>query len=289
MALPSLPPPHPAPHAPTRLSVPAGACDAHCHIFGPVARFPYVQPRPYEPAELPLERYRAMADRLGLERAVFVQPVVYGTDHAAIVDALEREPGRYGGVGLVNDSLDDAALERMHVAGFRGARFNFVGRLGIFPAPDEIRRTYDRVKRYGWHLVFHFDDQSFLARSDFLASLPCAYVIDHMARPNAALGTDQPGFAKLLELAATPRCHVKISAADRVVGAERLEDGVRFMRALADAAPERTLWGTDWPHPNTPIMPDDGDLIDLLAIAVPDVGTREAILVANPARLYDFE
>jgi 2-pyrone-4,6-dicarboxylate lactonase len=288
MVLPPLPPPHSAPHAPTRLTVPAQACDVHCHIFGPVARFPYVEGRPYEPNDLPLERYRAMADRLGLERAVFVQPVVYGTDHGAIMDALERQPGRYGGVGLVNDMLDDAVLERMHVLGFRGARFNFVGRLGVFPTRDQIVRTYDRVKRYGWHFVFHVDASSLMAQADLLADLPCAYIIDHMARPDAAQGLDQPAFAKLLQLAATPKCHVKISATDRVVNAARIEDGVPFMRALAKAAPERTLWGTDWPHPNTQIMPDDGDLIDLLAEAVPDAAAREAILVANPARLYDF-
>lgn len=288
MALATLPPPHPAPHPPTRLSVPAHACDAHCHIFGPVYRFPYVADRPYEPGDLPLERYRAMADQLGLERAIFVQPVVYGTDHSAIIDALERDPGRYGAVGLVNHSLDDAAIARMHDAGFRGARFNFVGRLGVFPTRDQVLATYERVKRFGWHLVFHVDAASLMTQASLLADLPCDFIVDHMARPDADLGLDQPAFARLVELAANPRCWTKISAADRVVNATSIEQAVPFMRALAEAAPDRTLWGTDWPHPNTQIMPDDGDLIDLLAEAVPDAGRREAILVANPARLYPF-
>jgi predicted TIM-barrel fold metal-dependent hydrolase len=268
--------------------MPARACDAHCHIFGPASRFSMVENRPYEPADLPLERYRAMADRLGLDRAVFVQPVVYGIDHSAIFDALDREPGRYGGVALVNDGIDDVMLERMHSVGFRAARFNFVGRLGAFPTRDAIKRVYDRVKRFGWHLIFHVDAASLIAQADLLADLPCAYIIDHMARPDAAQGSDQPAFIRLLALAATPNCYVKISAADRVVNATTIANGVPFMRLLAETAPERTLWGTDWPHPNTQIMPDDGDLIDLLAEAVPDEGARNAILVDNPARLYAF-
>ena len=288
MMLPPLPPPHPDPHAPTKLTIPAKACDVHCHIFGPVDRFRYVEQLPYEPGDLPLERYRVMADKLGLERAVFVQPVVYGIGHEAILDALERGNGRYGGVALVNDLLDDATLARMHEAGFRGARFNYVGRLGVFPTHDEVLRTFQRVKRFGWHLVFHVDAASLVEQGGLLADLPCNYIIDHMARPDAAHGIDQPAFARLLELAAGPRCHVKISAADRVVGASGIRDALPFMRALAETAPERTLWGTDWPHPNTQIMPDDGDLIDLLAEAVPDEATRNAILVDNPARLYAF-
>lgn len=283
-----LPPPHADPHPPRGWTVPAGACDAHCHIFGPAARFPYLPARSYQPAETPLERYRQMAATLGLERAVFVQPAVYGHDHAALLDALDRGEGRYAGVGIVDETLSDADLRRMHMAGIRGARFNYVGHLGSRPTRDAVHCIMDRVAPLGWHLVFHIDGGSVAGESEFLAALPCPIVIDHMARLDAAAGVAQPAFARLLALAALPHVWTKISAADRMTGVASLADAIPFMRALVEAAPDRTLWGTDWPHPNSRWMPDDGDLIDLLAAAVPDAARRDAILVANPARLHDF-
>ena len=284
----ALQPPHPAPHAPMRLEVPAKACDAHCHIFGPIARFPYRPDRSYEPVETPLERYQEMAAILGLERAVFVQPAVYGTDHSAMIDALERGRGRYAGVGIVDDSVTEATLARMHDAGIRGARFNHVGHLGAQPSRDDILRVAGRVAPLGWHLVFHVDGSALMREAEFLDRLPCDFVIDHMARLDAYAGIDQPAFAALLSLAIRPNCWIKISAADRMTCADGLAGAVPYMRALVAAAPDRTLWGTDWPHPNSVWIPDDGDLIDLLADAVPDAAQRDAILVANPTRLYAF-
>lgn len=284
-----LPPPHADPHGPTGWRAPAGACDAHCHIFGPADRFPYQPTRSYEPAQTPLERYRQMADVLGLERAVFVQPAVYGSDHAAMLDALERGAGRYAGVGIIDDSLSDADLRRMHGAGFRGARFNYIGHLGARPSQDAVLRLTDRVGPMGWHLVVHIDAGSLSDEADFFANLSCPLVIDHMARLDAAAGVEQPAFAQLLALAALSHIWTKISAGDRMTGVDTLNAATPFMTALADAAPDRTLWGTDWPHPNSRWMPDDGDLLDLLAAAVPDAARRDAILVANPARLYNFQ
>ncbi|MEE4455177.1 amidohydrolase family protein [Novosphingobium resinovorum] len=286
MTLTPLPPPHPAPHGASGWTVPAGACDAHCHIFGPQDRFPYLPGRAYQPAETPLERYREMAGALGLARAVFVQPAVYGTDHAAMLDALERGEGAYAGVGIIDASVRDADLARMHAAGFRGARFNYVGHLGARPSRGDVLAVMDRVAPLGWHLVFHVDAGALADEAGFLAELPCPLVIDHMARLDAAAGVQQPGFAALLELAALPHVWTKISAADRM--SADLSDAVPFMAALAAAAPSRTLWGTDWPHPNSRWMPDDGDLLDLLARAVPGEAARTAILVDNPARLYAF-
>jgi 2-pyrone-4,6-dicarboxylate lactonase len=283
-----LPPPHPAPHGPTGWTMPDGACDAHCHIFGPADRFPYQPTRSYEPPVTPLERYEQLAVALGLTRAVFVQPAVYGSDHGAMLDALCRGGGRYAGVGIVDRALSDRALAQMHVAGFRGARFNYVGHLGVRPAVDDVRRVLDRVGPLGWHLVFHVDAAALEAEAAFLADLPCPVVIDHMARLDAGEGVEQPGFATLLALAALPHVWVKISAGDRMTGEGMLADAAPFMAALAGAAPDRTLWGTDWPHPNSHWMPDDGDLLDLLSRAVPDEGQRNAILVDNPARLYGF-
>lgn len=282
-----LPPPHPDPHAPSQLLVPPAACDTHCHIFGPEARFPYRADAPYRPAETPLERYRQMADRLGLERAVFVQPVVYGTDHAAMLDALARGNGRYAGVAILDDDVSDIGLERLHAAGVRGARLNFVGHLSARPSRDATMRVAHRISGLGWHLVFHVDAAALLTEADMIATLPCDFVIDHMARVTAAEGVGQPAFAQLLDLARDPRCWIKISAGDRMTQGD-LAIAIPFMRAIAMASPDRTMWGTDWPHPNVHWMPDDGDLIDLLATAVPDESARNAILVTNPARLYDF-
>lgn len=282
-----LPPPCPDPHGPTGWTVPVGACDSHCHIFGPADRFPYLPGRSYEPAETPLERYRQMADALGLSRAVFVQPAVYGTDHSAMLDALERGQGAYRGVGIVDENLSNDDLVIMDRAGFRGARFNFVGHLGVRPDHATILRILDRVGPLGWHLVFHVDAAALEDEASFLADLPCPVVIDHMARLDASAGLDQPAFETLLHLLLLPHIWVKISAADRMT--HRLGDASPFMHALARTAPDRTLWGTDWPHPNSRWIPDDGDLIDLFAAVISDDACRTAILVDNPARLYGFD
>lgn len=279
-----LPPPHPDPHPPRRLVVPTGACDAHCHIFGPFDRFPTPAGASYQPAETPLERYRQMADRLGLTRAVFVQPAIYGADHSVMLDAIARGHGAYAGVGIVDDTLGDATLTALHIGGLRGARFNFVGHLGVRPDRAMIERTAARVGLLGWHLVFHLDHAALLAEAEWIAGLGVPVVIDHMARLDA--GGD--GFAVLLDLARQPHVWVKISAADRMCADGDLARALPYMAALADAAPLCILWGTDWPHPNIRWMPDDGDLIDLLALAVPDSAARHAILVDNPARLYSF-
>jgi 2-pyrone-4,6-dicarboxylate lactonase len=280
-----LPPPHPDPHPPRRLDVPVGACDVHCHIFGPFDRFPIPAGASYHPAETPLERYRIMADRLGLTRAVFVQPAIYGVDHWVMLDAIARGGGRYAGVGIVADDSDVAAL---HAGGLRGARFNFVGHLGVGPSREMVERTAVRVAPLGWHLVFHVDEVALLDQADWLACLNVPVVIDHMARLNAGEGTDTAAFRALVALARLPHVWVKISAADRMCADGDLSRAVPFMAALVEAAPSRTLWGTDWPHPNVGWMPDDGDLIDLLALCVPEWQARHAILVDNPARLYSF-
>ena len=271
------------------MALPAGACDAHCHLFGPEDRFPYRPDRTYDPPDKPLEAYEQLRRQLGLARAVFVQPAVYGADHAAMVEAIARGSGRYRGVGIVGDAISDAQLESLHAAGLRGARFNFVGHLGAAPEIASVRRTAARIAALGWHLVFHVDAESLRRHAEEFAAIECPFVIDHMARLDATAGVGQPGFVALLELVGNPLCWIKISGADRMVaGAADLATAIPFARALAQAAPDRTLWGTDWPHPNARFVPNEHDLIDLLVAAVPDPEQRRAILVDNPARLYDF-
>ncbi len=290
MDTPTIPPPHPDPHRPTVFDVPPGACDAHCHIFGPADRFPYAPDRTYTPPDSGFERLEWFQERLGLSRAVFVQASCHGTDNSAMVDALVRGGGRFAGVAMVDDSFSDADLGALHDAGVRAARFNFVAHLGGAPDMDRFWRIVGRVAPFGWHIVLHFDAVDLPAYAGSLDRLPVPYVIDHIARVDAGAGLDQEPFARLCELLADERAWVKVSGAERISaeGPPHYADVVPFARKVIEVAPDRVLWGTDWPHPNVRRMPDDGDLVDLLAAFAPDEATRNRILVDNPARLYDF-
>jgi predicted TIM-barrel fold metal-dependent hydrolase len=259
-------------------------------VFGPAARFPFAPDRAYTPPDAGIDDFEALRARLGLSRAVFVQASCHGADNAAMVDAIERGGGRYAGVAMIDESFDEAAIGRLHDAGVRGTRFNFVRHLGGAPEPDVFWRLVDRVQPFGWHIVLHFDARDLPDYATLLDRMPCPYVIDHMARVPTTDGIDQAPFQALLALLADERCWVKISGAERLTagGAPPYDDVVPFARAIVAAAPDRVLWGTDWPHPNVRVMPDDGDLVDLLADLVPDEATRHRILVENPQVLYDF-
>jgi predicted TIM-barrel fold metal-dependent hydrolase len=286
----TIPPPHPDPHPPRAFTPPAGACDAHCHVFGPADRFPFAPGRSYTPPDAGADAFARLQRRLGLSRAVLVQASCHGTDNAAMVDALRRSGGRYAGVAMVDESLTADDLAQLHEAGVRGTRFNFVAHLGGAPDLDRFDRVVARVAPLGWHVVLHFDAADLPTHAGLLDRMPCPYVIDHMARVDATAGLDQAPFQALLGLLADERCWVKVSGAERLTagGGPPYDDVVPYARALIAAAPDRILWGTDWPHPNVRQMPDDGDLLDLLADFAPDPATRDRILVDNPARLYDL-
>ena len=286
----TIPPPHPDPHPPGAFTPPPGACDAHCHVFGPADRFPFSPGRSYTPPDAGIDDLARLRRRLGLSRAVLVQASCHGTDNAALADALRRGRGRYAGVAMIDDATSDGELEELHECGVRGTRVNFVAHLGGAPDLAAFERTVARVAPRGWHVVLHFDAADLPTYADLLDGLPCPYVIDHMARVDAAAGLDQEPFQALLRLMDDERCWVKVSGAERLTaaGAPPYDDVVPFARALIDAAPDRILWGTDWPHPNVRHMPDDGDLLDLLADFAPDEATRDRILVDNPARLHQF-
>jgi len=286
----TIPAPHPSPHPPRTFTPPAGACDAHCHIFGPAFRFPYADDRTYTPPDSGIDAFERLQFRLGLSRAVFVQASCHGTDNSAMVDALEHGAGRYAGVAMIDESFTAADIAELHDAGVRGTRFNFVAHLGGAPELDAFWRIVDRVQPFGWHIVLHFDAKDLPHHADLLDRMPCPYVIDHMARVPVTAGVAQEPFQQLLGLLGDERCWVKISGAERLTadGPPPYDDVVPFARALIAAAPDRVLWGTDWPHPNVRHMPDDGDLLDLLASFAPDEALRNQILVRNPERLYDF-
>lgn len=282
--------PHPDPHPPTAFIPPSNACDAHCHVFGPAHRFPFADDRSYTPPDAGIDSFQALQERLGLSRAVFVQASCHGTDNAAMLDALERGHGRYAGVAMIDDSFTDADIARLHEAGVRGTRFNFVAHLGGAPDLDVFWRIVHRVAPFGWHIVLHFDAKDLPGYGDLLDQMPCPFVIDHMGRVPTTDGVDQSPFRALLDVMTDDRAWVKVSGAERLTadGRPPYDDVVPFARALIAVAPERVLWGTDWPHPNVRHMPDDGDLVDLLAAFAPDEVTRNQILVVNPERLYDF-
>lgn len=269
--------------------MPPGACDAHCHIFGPAARFPYAAQRPYTPPDAPFEDLVRLHRILGVERAVIVHASCHGADLRVTLDAIARSGGRFRGTAIVDEACSERDFERMHRGGIRGVRFNFVKHLGGHPEPAFFRRTVDRLRAFGWHLVVHLDANDIVELADMLRGLPVPVVIDHMGRVTASAGLTQEPFRLLLEFMQNENAWVKVSGAERVSSAgPPFADALPFARALIETAPERVLWGTDWPHPNVRRMPNDGDLVDLVPLMAPGRGMQKKILVDNPARLYGF-
>jgi predicted TIM-barrel fold metal-dependent hydrolase len=271
---------------------PPGACDAHCHIFGPGDLYPYALDRTYTPPDAPLSRFKALQSILGLSRAVLVNASCHGTDNTVIVDAIAQSGGRYRGVANADDSFTERDFEKLHRSGFRGVRFNFVKHLGGMPDMDEFHRIVARIRPFGWHVDLHFDAGDLLEFADLLHELPVPFLIDHMGRVPTKAGLEQEPFRRLLDVARrNERCWVKISGAERISSAgPPFTDAVPFAQALIAAAPDRILWGTDWPHPNiSRHMPNDGDLVDLVPLYMPDPSMRRRILVENPHRLYGFD
>jgi predicted TIM-barrel fold metal-dependent hydrolase len=206
-----------------------------------------------------------------------------------MVDALLRSKGKYAGVAMIDESFSDRDIATLHDARVRGTRFNFVQHLGGAPELDVFWRLVDRVQPFGWHIVLHFDAKDLPHYADLLDRMPCAYVIDHMARVPTADGVEQAPFQALLELMRDERAWVKISGAERLTtgGPPPYDDVVPYARALVAAAPDRVLWGTDWPHPNLKDhMPDDGLLVDFIPHIAITAELRRRLLVANPMRLY---
>lgn len=279
---------HPSPSRP-RLELPPGACDAHCHIFGPEAIFPFAEGRSFTPAEAPKERLFALHSLLGITRCAIVQSGCHGFDNRVVADAIAAKRGAYCGVALVPLTVTDDELESLDARGFRGARFNYMKHLGTQAPIDEVIAFTARLAGIGWHLQVHFDaaliDQ--LAPSLVRSSVPV--VIDHMARIDASRGREQPAFGTLLELMAHDFVWVKVSGVDRCSRqGPPYADAVALARELVQSFGDRVLWGTDWPHPNHTHVPDDGLLVDLIAKVAPSPALRQALLVDNPQRLYRF-
>ncbi len=265
------------------------ACDAHCHVFGPAAKFPYDPKAAYHPEDAPFEALRELHKRLGLQRAVIVHASCHGADMRVTLDAIARAGGRYRGTAIIDESYTEKDFQRMHEGGIRAVRFNFVRHLGGRPSMGFFQRTVQKLQFFGWHLILHLDAQDLVELEGVFSKLPVPFVIDHMGRVKAADGLEQPPFKTLLGFLKNENAWVKICGAERVssVGPP-FTDAVPFGRALVEAAPDRVLWGTDWPHPNVKWMPDDAGLVNLFPLMAPEKHLQYKILVDNPARLYGF-
>jgi len=280
---------HPNPSKPV-FRPPAGAVDAHCHVFGPEAQFPFAPGRKYTPCDASRDQLFALRDHLGFERNVIVQATCHGNDNRALVDALQHSNGRARGVASVARGVSDAELREMHAAGVRGTRFNFVRRLVDFTPREVLAEIAQRIAPLGWHVVVYFEAQDLPELWDFFTALPTTVVVDHMGRPDVAKPLDGPEFALFLRLM---REHgniwSKVSCPERLSksGPPGYDDVVPFARRLVETFPERVLWGTDWPHPNMKShMPDDGKLVDYIPRIAVTPELQRKLLVDNPMRLY---
>jgi 2-pyrone-4,6-dicarboxylate lactonase len=271
-----------------RFKLPKGACDAHCHVFGPGDKFPYAANRRYTPADAPKEMLAALHAHLGIDRAVIVQASCHGADNAAMLDCIASDPKRYRGVAIVDDSFTEADYDRLDRGGVRGVRFNFVKHLGGAPDMAVFNRVIDRVKTRGWHVVLHVNAPDIVPLSDMIRRLPLPFVIDHMGRVPSAAGVEQPPLRALIELSRLENCWIKVCGSERI-SMPPYAAAVPIARALVEASPTRVLWGTDFPHPNATHAADEADLVDLVPQFVADALAQKRLLVDNPARLYGFD
>jgi len=285
---PTIAPPDPNPKKP-RLALPPLACDSHFHVFGPHRLFPYAAGRTFTPADAPKEDLFRLHAFLGFERGVFVHSTCHD-DHAVLLDMLAAGEGRYRGVALLKPTTPEAEVERLDDAGVRGARLHFYfPHLGKPMPREDMRRVIALAAPYGWHIAIHVGGDGILEQYEFITSIDAAVVIDHIARINVAEGRNGKAFSVLRRLMDRGNVWVKLSGTDRITKeAYPYADAVPFARALAAHAPERVVWGTDWPHPNHKAMPNDGELVDLIAEIAPDARTRQLMLVENPAKLFGF-
>jgi predicted TIM-barrel fold metal-dependent hydrolase len=270
-----------------RFKLPPGSCDAHCHVFGPGNVFPYAPNRRYTPEDAPKEALAALHAHLGIDRTVIVQASCHGSDNRAMLDAIAWRPQTTRGVAIVDDTFGDKELDALHAGGVRGVRFNFVKHLGGAPDMDVFRRVIDRIKGRGWHVVLHVYGSDIIPLTEMMTSLPLTFVIDHMGRVPAAAGVDQPPFRRLLEIAKRDNCWIKVCGAERI-DLPPYDKAVPIARAIIEAAPDRVMWGTDFPHPNPTHECDEADLVDLVPQFTSDAALQRKVLVDNPARLYGF-
>lgn len=281
---------HQSPTKPS-FKVPAGAVDAHCHVFGPGNEFGFAPERKYTPCDASKQQLWDLRDYLGFSRNVVVQATCHGADNSALVDALEASNDLARGVATIKEDISDAELDRLHAAGVRGVRFNFVKRLVDALPFDSLKRIADRIVSRDWHIVIYFESQDLPELYDFFTSLPTILVVDHMGRPDVTKPVDGEDFALFLKfMAENENVWSKVSCPERISvdgPSKDYQDVVPFARKVVESFPDRVLWGTDWPHPNMKShIPDDGKLVNMIPLFAPTEALQHKLLVANPMRLY---
>ena len=287
-------PPHPSPRKPS-YALPPGSVDTHFHIFGPPEVFPWSPPekRVYTPPAAPLSHYHQLMGHLGISRGVVIQPMAHGHDNSVTLDAIARSDGHLMGVAKVDDTFSDRDLETLHAGGIRGVRFNMISESGGTGNLDLIETVAGRVRDLGWSLTIHTKPDGLLENADWLAGMRLPTIIDHYARVDFGDGVNQPAFQRLVDLL-RDNAHIwaKISCIERCsTTGPPYADAPLFAQALVAAAPDRILWGTDWPHSQRYGIGDQcdtGELVDTIPQLVPDENDRQRILVENPLRLFDF-
>jgi 2-pyrone-4,6-dicarboxylate lactonase len=288
------------PSTPT-FKLPPGAVDAHCHVFGPGAEFPFAPERKYTPCDASKNQLFALRDHLGFSRNVIVQATCHGTDNSAMIDACKASGGRARGIASVRRSISDNELQQMHAAGVRGVRFNFVKRLVDFTPKDELLEIATRIAPLGWQVVIYFEAVDLPELWDFFTALPTIVVVDHMGRPDVSKAVAGPEFELFVRfMREHDNVWSKVSCPERLSlcgpralpGEPNLAQGVYrdvlpFARRIVETFPERVLWGSDWPHPNLQEhMPDDGLLVDFIPQIALTENLQRRLLVDNPMRLY---
>ena len=279
---------HPNPSKPA-YRPPPGAVDAHCHVFGPEAQFPYAPERKYTPCDAGKDQLFALRDFLGFSRNVVVQATCHGKDNRALVDALKASGGLARGVATVGEEITQAELQALHDAGVRGVRFNFLKRLADFTPHDVLRRIAAKVAPFGWHVVVYFEAPDLQELQPLFTSLPTKVIVDHMGRPDVALGVEHPQFQRFLNwMSDDPDVWSKVSCPERLsLAGPPYDDVLPFQRELVECFPDRVLWGTDWPHPNLKgHMADDGVLTDQIPKFATTEEARRKLLIDNPMALY---
>ncbi len=271
-------------------TAPPDACDCHAHIFGPQARFPFSPHRSYTPEDCSTEDYERMLNTLGFERGVLVQGGAHGTDNAAMLDALDRLGPRVRGIAVMPPGTPLHERQKLHQRGVRGFRMSTVVSGGV--GFDQLEALAAEAEEMGWHLLLHFHrSEELLAVAERLRGLRCHYVLDHLARIRADEGLDCSAFQTVLSLLDTDRCWIKLASLYRLSSTPYPHpDMLPMIHRVVQARPDRMIWGSNWPHPiHEGAMPNDGDLVDLIPLWVPDESQRQQMLVSNPQVLYGFD
>ena len=281
---------YPAPHAPA-IPAPPLSCDCQVHIYHPdETRYPLRADAPYARPAGTMDEAMRMHKALGIERGVVVSSALYGPDNRLMADQIAGKPN-YRGIAVIDDSVSDEELRRLDSVGVRGARFNFGEAMGLGQGAEQFRRQVRHMTELGWHVRLNSWKEDFLPNEALLRELTLPVVLDHMAHPDYRGSLTDPWFALILDLLEnSDNWWIMLSNTDRAFAKEReWSKCVPFARAYIEAAPDRVVWATDWPHVLYPAAVDDGDLLDLVSLYAPEPAVRKAILVDNPARLMGFE